>query len=228
MRKTFFITAVLCVSGLIPVFSQIEYHDNRKSEHDLNVEAMEYKIGRNNLVAGFSVTLDPTEEEGGGAPFVMVGIEKTFGRPEEGYFFAGEIRGRAGILWDKKSVLTGSLSREMKYRGNLAGVSVAVRPAMEISEKHFLYLEGELGLMYEYITIRIKGNNNNVIKRNSGGYIVPQSGVRLGVRSGKLSMFAGYYHFNHTNAVNRLVPKEYKVVNSHEGIGGELGFGFYF
>jgi hypothetical protein len=217
---------------LIPVFSQNEYHDNKKPKQDSNAEAMGYKIGRNNLVAGISIGVSPVEGSSG-VLLVMAGFEKTFGRPEEGYFFAGEIRGRAGMLWDTKSdheILTGALSSKMGYWGHLAGVSVAVRPAMEISsdEKIFLYLEGELGLMYEYINTRIKGNNNNIIKRNSGGYIVPQYGVKLGMRRGKLSISAGFYYFNHTRAVNRLVPKEYKVSNSKEGICGELGFGFYF
>jgi hypothetical protein len=233
MMKTLVLFLVFALSSWVPVFSQSENHDSRKSKRESNTDESEYKIGKNNLMAGFSVAMNPDLEGGSGVLFVMGGFEKTFGPLSEGYFFAGEIRARAGMLIDGKSdygILTGSLNSKMKYSGNLAGISVAFRPAMEISEteKIFLYLEGELGLMYEYITTQIKGNSSGIIQRNAGGYIVPQYGVRLGLRSGKLSVFAGFYHFNHTTAVNRLVPKEYKVVNSREGIGGEIGFGFYF
>jgi hypothetical protein len=208
-------------------FSQSEYHDYRRLNYDLDAKQPEYRIGRNNFSVGISGGAGSLDK-GGGALFFMAGFEKVSGQPErEGYFFSGEIRARAGVLWDIKTDLE-RLNGRMSYSGSLAGLSIAVRPFMEIFEGNFLYLEGEWGLMYEYIETRIKNAAANVSAKNSGRYIVPQYGVKLGLRAGKWSVFAGCYYFNHTRGVNRLVPKEFKIVDSKEGLGGELGMGFYF
>ena len=197
---------LLFLTFLIPVF--VYSQDNR------------YNIGKNNFAGGFSAA-SGNFDEGACVVFFMAGYERIVGSPEKnGYFFSGELRARTGMLWELMS------DPKMSYSGKTAGLSIAVRPYLEIFEGNFLFLEGEFGYMYEYMTAKI--TQSRITDKNSSGSIVPQYGVKLGDRAGKLSISLGIYYFNHTRAVNRLIPREYKIVDSREGLAGELGVSFYF
>jgi hypothetical protein len=181
-------------------------------------------IGKNNFAVHLSA--DMGGENGAVAVLLSGGYAKNFGNPEkEGYFFSGELRAKAGSLIDIKDRMA-LVGKSPVYSGTLAGGSVAVRAYMEVSAGQFLYLEGEYGAMYEYIKAKYKTNNAKISK--SGGFIVPQTGLKLGMRSGRLSLYLGYLYFNHTHGVNRLIPKEFKITDSKEGTGIEFGFGYYF
>jgi hypothetical protein len=210
--------------AFIPVlaFSQIQSLQSPREEP--SAEKSYRTIGKNNFAAHLSA--DMGGKNGAVALLFSGGYAKNFGEPEKnGYFFSGELRAKAGTLIDITDEME-LLEKYLVYKGTLAGGSVVMRAYIEVSAGLFLYLEGEYGAMYEYINAKYKINNTKISK--SGGFIVPQTGLKLGMRAGHLSLYLGYLHFNHTRGVNRLVPKEFKIVDSKEGTGIEAGFGFYF
>ncbi|MDR2145799.1 MAG: hypothetical protein LBE91_04995 [Tannerella sp.] len=228
MRLLIFLSAFL-----ISTFSYSQQTDYRVDK-DRFTAGISGTVSPENLLSGLLSSGDEGSSEssgGGGAIFLFGGFGKTIGDPvRNGYFFSGEIRARVGLLSDGGDQYFDIGDREhfMSYNGTLAGLSVLFRPNFEIAAESYVYLEGEFGFMYEYIRTKIGMENNLVIAQNSGGYIVPQYGVKLGLRYKRFGLSIGYHYFNHTTAVNKLNPKEYKIVNSQEGVGGELGFCFFF
>jgi hypothetical protein len=225
------ISTISVIFAFIPILAIGQNYGNAaklqslQSPREESGAAKSYRtIGKNNFAAHLSA--DMGGEDGAIALLFSGGYEKNFGNPEkEGYFFSGELRAKAGSLIDITDGMA-LLEKYPVYKGTLAGGSVAARAYMEVSAGLFLYLEGEYGVMYEYINAKYKINQTKISK--SGGFIVPQTGLKLGVRYGQLSFYAGYLYFNHTRGVNRLVPEEFKIVDSKEGTGIEIGFGCYF
>jgi hypothetical protein len=223
---------IFILLAFIPILAISQNYDNtvklqslQSPREETDAEKSYRMIGKNNFAAHLSGDIGDMDN-GAIAILFSCGYERNFGKPEKnGYFFSGELRAKMGKLMDIKDGAR-LLEKYPAYSGSLAGGSVAVRAYMEVAEGGFLYLEGEYGAMYEYINAKYKVNNAEIHK--SGSFIVPQTGLKLGIRYGYLSLYVGYLYFNHTRGVNRLVPEKFKIVDSKEGTGLEFGFGCYF
>jgi hypothetical protein len=199
------ITAILF--AFIPVLAICQSNENvvklqrfqNNQNKESNVEKSYRAIEKNNFAAYMSIDMGNIEK-GAIAILFSGGYEKNFGNPRRnGYFFSGELRVKVGRLIDLMG-RTELLTKQLVYDGMLTGGSIAIRAYTEVLESLFIYLEGEYGAMYEYINVEYKINNAEINKSDS--FVVPQTGLKVGMRSGRLSLYLGYLYFNHTRAVN--------------------------